>query len=118
VTLEIHQAWSWVVVVGNGLAGLWCLGAHWSARLRIRGMWAVVVVVQTTVFIQVAIGVHLVAVEGIPAPGIHMFYGFIAIVTIALLYAYRTQVRAWQYLLYGFGGLFLMGLGIRAMVLA
>ena len=52
------------------------------------------------------------------APGMRMFYGFISIVSVAILYAYRTQVRAWQYLLYGLGGLFLMGLGIRAMFLA
>ncbi len=47
-----------------------------------------------------------------------MFYGFVAVISVALLYSYRFQIRAWQYLLYGFGGLFLMGLGIRAMVLS
>ena len=45
-----------------------------------------------------------------------MFYGFVAIITVVLLYSYRNQMRAHQYLLYGFGGLFLMGLGIRSMV--
>jgi hypothetical protein len=117
VTLELHIAWSWVVVIGNALAGLWCLAAHWYAPLRVRGMWAVVALAQATVAVQVVLGVYVVAVDGIEAPSIHMFYGFIALITVGLLYAYRTQVRAWQYLLYGFGGLFLMGLGIRAMVL-
>ena len=37
--------------------------------------------------------------------------------SVAIVYSYRAQLRAQRYLLYGFGGLFLMGLGIRAMVL-
>lgn len=118
MTLDLHAAWSWVVVIGNAVAGLWCLGAHWLPPMRVRGMWAFVAVMQVTIFVQVVLGVYLVAAEGIEAPGMHMFYGFISIVAVAILYAYRTQVRAWQYLLYGLGGLFLMGLGIRAMFLA
>lgn len=116
--LDLHDWWSWVVVVGNGAAGIWCLGAHWSPLLRVRGMWAVVVAVQVSIFVQVALGVWLVAVEGMDAPGIHMFYGFVSIVAVAVIYGYRVQLRAWQYLLYGFGGLFLMGLGIRSMFLS
>lgn len=117
MTLDLHTTWAWVVVIGNGIAGLWCLGAHWLPPLRVRGMWAAVAAVQVTIFVQVILGVYLVAVEGISAPAMHMFYGWISIVTVALIYGYRTQIRAWQYLLYGFGGLFLMGLGIRAMLL-
>ena len=116
--LELHTVWAWVVVVGNALAGAWCLGAHWWAPMRVRGMWGAVVTVQVTIFVQVILGVYLVAAEGIEAPGMHMFYGFISIVAVAILYGYRSQLRAWQYLLYGLGGLFLMGLGIRAMFLA
>lgn len=115
--LGFHVWWSWIVVVGNGVSGVWCLGAHWLPPLRVRAVWAAVVMVQASVFVQVAVGVWVVAVEGIPAPGIHMFYGFISLVVIAILYGYRVQLRAQQFLLYGFGGLFLMGLGIRSMVL-
>jgi hypothetical protein len=46
-----------------------------------------------------------------------MFYGFVAAITVGLIYSYRQQLTAYLYLLYGFGGLFLMGLGIRSMVL-
>ncbi|MEY4158329.1 MAG: hypothetical protein RL743_824, partial [Actinomycetota bacterium] len=44
------------------------------------------------------------------------FYGFVAIIAVAIIYAYRVQMKSKVYLLYGFGGLFLMGLGIRAML--
>ena len=50
-------------------------------------------------------------------PKFHAFYGFVAIISVAIIYSYRAQMRHRLYLLYGFGSLFIMGLGIRAMVL-
>ncbi|NLD78676.1 MAG: hypothetical protein GX643_18670, partial [Acidimicrobiales bacterium] len=47
----------------------------------------------------------------------HMFYGIIALFSMAILYSYRSQLRQHLYLLYGFGGLFLMGLALRAIEL-
>ena len=115
--LELHTQFAWVVVVGNALSGLWCLGAHWIPVLRVRALWWAVVFIQVSVFVQVALGVWVLAVDDINAPGFHTFYGFLTVITVAIMYSYRAQMRAQQYLLYGFGGLFLMGLGIRAMVL-
>ena len=46
-----------------------------------------------------------------------MLYGFSAIIAIAILYGYRSTsdwVRDRQYLVYGLGSLFIMGLGIRS----
>ena len=71
---------------------------------------------QVAIFVQVALGVGLVAGEGIEAPQFHMFYGFVALITVGLIYSYRAQLERHRYLLYGFGGLFLMGLGIRAIL--
>ncbi len=116
--LDLHDLWAWVVVIGNAVAGAWCMGAHWLPKLRVKALWVAVVFVQVTIFVQVALGVYMVAVEGIDAPGMHMFYGFISLVTVGILYAYREQMRAQMYLLYGAGGLFLMGLGLRAIALA
>ena len=65
---------------------------------------------------QAILGVGLVAGEDIEAPQFHMFYGFIAIIAVAIIYSYRQQMPDRVLLLYGLGGLFLMGLGIRAMV--
>jgi hypothetical protein len=41
----------------------------------------------------------------------------VALASVGIIYSYREQVAAHRYLLYGLGGLFLMGLGIRAMVI-
>ena len=45
-----------------------------------------------------------------------MFYGFVAIIAVGIIYSYRQQMRHRLYLLYGLGGLFVMGLGIRAIL--
>jgi hypothetical protein len=105
-----------VVIIGNGMAGLWALGAHRLPSLRTRALWWFTVVVEVAIFVQVALGVGLVSGQHIDPPKFHMFYGFVAIIAIGILYSYRQQLAAKVYLLYGFGGLFLMGLGIRAVL--
>jgi hypothetical protein len=66
--------------------------------------------------VQVGLGVGLVAGQHIKAPQFHMFYGFVAIIAVGIIYSYRAQLRHRIYLLYGLGGLFVMGLGIRALL--
>ena len=72
--------------------------------------------VEFAVFVQVGLGVGMVAGQKLEAPKFHMFYGFVAIITVAIIYSYRQQMEKHKYLLYGFGGLFIMGLGIRAVL--
>jgi hypothetical protein len=118
--LDLHEAWAWVMVVGNALAGLWALAAHGLERLRGRALWIFTGVAQATIVVQVVLGVVLVN-RDVEAPEFHEFYGFVAIIAAVLIYSYRTYtpaVRRYQYLLYGLGGLFLMGLGLRAIQLA
>ena len=84
--------------------------------MRTRALWWFTLVAELTVFVQVGLGVYLVAGEGIEAQQFHMFYGFVAIIAVGLIYSYRNQLEEHRYLLYGGGGLFLMGLGIRALL--
>ncbi len=117
-TTEVHQVLAWVVIISNGVAGTWALGAHWVPALRVRPLWWAVIAAELTIFLQVALGVFMLASQGLAVGRFHIFYGFVAIVAVAILYAYRSSLTAWLYLLYGFGGLFLMGLAIRSYVLA
>ena len=113
----VHAGWAWVVVAGNGLAAVWALGATRVPALRARALWWFTLAAELAVFVQVGLGVGMVAGQGIEAPRLHTFYGFLGIVAVAVIYSYRQQMRHRLYLLYGLGGLFVMGLGIRAMVI-
>lgn len=112
-----HDAGAWVVVVGNAVAGLWALAAHRVEALRTKALWIFTAVVEVGIFVQVALGVAYQNAEDIEPTQFHTLYGFSALFGVGILYSYRNQIRDKVYLLYGLGGLFLMGLGIRAMVL-
>jgi hypothetical protein len=114
--LQIHKAWAWVVIIGNGMAGVWALGANWKPALRMRALWWFTIAVEFSVFVQVILGVWMVNKQKIEPPQFHLFYGFVAIFAVGIIYAYRMQMMHRLYLLYGFGGLFIMGLGIRAIL--
>jgi|TARA_B100000470_G_C19732330_1_gene365156 hypothetical protein len=69
------------------------------------------------VFVQVTLAaIHINANDGGPQT-FHVFYGVLAATTVGILYSYRQQFRERLHMLYGWGGLFIMGLGIRALVL-
>lgn len=110
-----HRGWAWVVIAGNGLAGLWALGAMQWPALRTTALWWFTAAAQLSVFVEVGLGVSMVAGREVPDLQFHMFYGFVALVAIGIVYSYRQQLRDRLYLLYGLGGLFVMGLGIRAL---
>ena len=114
--LDFHTSWTWVVIIANGLAGIWALAAHKITPLRTRALWWFTGLAQITIFVQVAAGVTLVNKYKLEFPAFHAFYGFVAIIAVAIIYSYRFQLKSKMYLLYGGGGLFLMGLGIRAML--
>ena len=113
---NLHTNWAWVVIIANGLAGIWALTAHKLVALRTRALWWYIGVAQATMFVQVILGVIMVNRDKAVFPAFHAFYGFVAIIAIAIIYSYRAQLKGRVYLLYGFGGLFIMGLGIRAML--
>lgn len=102
------------MIAGNGLAGAWALAAHRWEALRTPALWWFTAVAQVSVFVQAGLGAGVVAGQDAEAAQFHMFYGFVAIAAVGILYSYRQQLRHRLYLLYGFGGLFVMGLGIRA----
>jgi predicted membrane-bound mannosyltransferase len=113
----VHVAFAWFVLLGNGMAGAWALAAHRMVRLRSPWLWRFTAVAQVSIAVQVLLGVAALRLDGVEATDIHMFYGFVAMASVAIIYSYRQQLEPWRYLLYGYGGLFLMGLGIRAFFL-
>jgi hypothetical protein len=116
---DIHKTIAWYVIGLNAAAGLYMLAAWKLKQLRGRPAWIVTLVAEVAILVQVLIGTILVAGDETfrkTVPRFHMFYGFLIFITIGLLYQYRSQMKGRQELLYGIGGLFIMGLGIRAVL--
>jgi hypothetical protein len=112
--LDVHEVWAWVTISANGIAGVIGLVIWRRWEWRGRWYWWVTGVAEVTMLIQILLGVIVVSDDAIVAPRFHMFYGFVAFVTIGLVYSYRAQMRGREELLYGLAGLFIMGLGLRA----
>ena len=57
--------------------------------------------------------------EGVELDDMHALYGFSAIVAVGIMYSYRTSpfMKGKELVLYGFGSLFVMGLGLRNLFL-
>ncbi len=115
---EAHVTVAWIALAGNGAAAVWALAAHKLPRLRVRALWWFVLGAQLLLVAEIIVGVGLMAGGDREVPGIHTFYGFVALAAIGILYSYRNQVgRRRHYLLYGWGGLFIVGLVIRSMII-
>ncbi|MGH1493087.1 MAG: hypothetical protein ACRBK7_27440 [Acidimicrobiales bacterium] len=112
---NLHVVLGWAVVISNAVVGVWALAAHWVLGLRAKALWVATTVAQVLIAIQVIVGVINMRVNDIEVEGVHLFYGFVALFTVGIIYSYRQQLEQWRYLLYGFGGLFLMGLAMRSM---
>lgn len=114
-----HDTAAWVFIVVNGVAGAWALAAHWFRALGGRPLWFVVAVGQLMAFVMAITGVILVSRFERRLDDFHALYGFSTVIAVGILYSYRRSpfMRDREYLLYGLGCLFLMGLGIRNLFL-
>ena len=115
--VDIHLVLAWVVIIANGLAGLWALAAHRYEQLRVKQLWWFTGFAEVAVFVQVALGVLILQDHKGEDYGFHMLYGFSAAFAVGIIYSYRSQLKEKKYLLYGFGGLFIMGLGLRLLTI-
>ncbi len=116
---DLHDTLAWFLVLSNAAVGVWALTAQYVPVMRVRPLWWAIAVAQLSAFAIAIVGVLMVNRYDIELDQFHALYGFSAIVAVGILYSYRGSpfVNDKVYLLYGFGSLFIMGLGIRAMFL-
>lgn len=116
---DVHEAWGWVLTLSNAAVGGWALAAFRWPALHRRALWWCVAFAQVTILVQAFVGVAMASRYDIELPQMHALYGFSGIAAVGILYSYRTShfMKGKELLLYGFGCLFIMGLGIRAMIL-
>jgi hypothetical protein len=116
---DLHEGAGWFLIVSNALVGAWALAAQQYEQLRHRSVWWATVVAQASTMVVAALGALIVQVEGVELDSFHALYGFSTIIAVAILYSYRNSpfIADKVYLLYGLGGLFIAGLGVRALFL-
>jgi hypothetical protein len=117
---DAHVATAWFLIVSNALVGSWAVVAQYVVRLRHRVLWWATLVAQLSTIVVAVIGAVIVNRDGIELDSFHALYGFSTIFAVAILYSYRNSpfIADKIHLLYGCGGLFIMGLGIRNLYLS
>ena len=82
-------------------------------------MWIGVIVAQLTTATQALTGALWARTDDLEIDDMHMLYGVSAIVAVGIMYSYRSSgfMKGKENLLYGFGSLFVTGLGLRNLVL-
>ena len=116
---DLHEIVGWTLIVANAIVGAWCLAAYRWPALRGRAVWIAVIVAQLTALVQAVIGALLSREDGVVLDDMHALYGFSAVIAVAIMYSYRASpfMKGKELVLYGFGSLFIMGLGLRNLVL-
>ena len=116
---DIHIAAGWFLILSNAIVGVWAIAAQYVPPLRHRALWWGTWVAQVSTLVVAAVGALIVNRHGVQLEAFHALYGFSTIFAVAILYSYRNSpfIADKVHLLYGCGGLFIMGLGIRALYL-
>jgi hypothetical protein len=110
---SLHEYWGWSAAVATGLVGLWGVVLAWRLKEPSRGFWIGVAGAGAVTLLQVALGVYLIAGEGLVAGDQHVFYGITIAFVFAFAYIYRSQLARRPALYYGALFLFVMGLCLR-----
>ena len=112
---SIHSWFAWVAIGSAGASGLITLGYQFRARPIDRLFRVLVGLSVVTMVIQVGLGL-LAFGQDLEPGSIHMFYGFVILLTLTFIYIYRIQFERRPALYWGLALLFMMGVGIRGVM--
>ena len=115
VVSTLHEVLAWVAIVAGAVVGTWTAAAHWVEGLRAEFIWRANAAFHIAIVVQVALGGIIVGFGDVDGSQDHMFYGFLTFAGVGIIVGYR-HLSQYRYLLYGLGGLFVMGLAIRALL--
>jgi len=111
-----HAFWGWVAIGLLLVVALWGLGLALVHRQPGRAFWAGAGVAMAAMTVQVGLGLYAFGVEGIRSGNQHLFYGILILFSFSFAYIYRPQLAKRPALSYGLLLLFVMGLGVRAVL--
>jgi len=110
-----HTTWGWVAVSVAGLAGLVGIGLAIGKRPLTRPFWVLAGGGMGALIVQVLAGIVLYLQDDDPGAR-HMFYGFLVLFSLAFAYMSRASLAKRPALAWGLLMLFVMGLGLRAIM--
>ena len=108
----LHNWVGWAAIAVCGASGVVALLYHYSRRSPDRVFKGVVSLSILMMVLQVGLGLVLFGQDSEPG-SIHMFYGFVILLTLTFIYIYRVQFERRPALYWGLALLFMMGLGLR-----
>jgi len=111
-----HSFWGWVAIGLLLAVALWGLGLALVHRPPGRAFWTGAGVAMAAMTVQVGLGLYAFGVEGIRSGNQHLFYGILILFSLSFAYIYRPQLAKRPALSYGLLLLFVMGLGVRAVL--
>lgn len=113
---DLHRWLGWFLIGSNAAVGVWAITAQYLPAVRHRVLWWLTGVAQLSTIAVATAGAVIVNRQDIELDSFHALYGFSTIFAVAILYSYRNSpfISDKIHLLYGCGGLFIMGLGLRA----
>ena len=112
IAASFHTWLGWAAIVICGASGVVALGYHFLRRRPDRVFKGVVTLSVVSMIVQVGLGLVLFGKDLEPG-SIHMFYGFVILLTLTFIYIYRAQFERRPALYWGSALLFVMGLGLR-----
>lgn len=114
---RFHHDFAYLSIAINFIAGIWMLISLKLVDLkRKKYFYAPVYFGWLAICIQAFLGISLYmsGYEVGQGKAFHYFYGFIAMMTAAILFSYSRSLGNKKIIIFGISSLFLAGLGIRA----
>ena len=110
-----HSTWAWVSIYLTGFTGLMLIGFFLANKPKNYLMDYLIKLSVISVLIQISAGLYLFGI-GIEPGSFHLFYGVVILFTLIFIYIYRADMDKKPELFWGLAILFIMGLGIRAVL--
>jgi heme A synthase len=115
VTVTLHQNWSRVVLLYTLLVALWALFLWLRGANPSGGLLGALILNEAVVLIQGILGVVLLTQGQRPHDALHFLYGVVSVLVLPAAYFYSEGgAERRDSLVFGLGGLFLLGIAIRA----
>lgn len=114
--VAVHRFWGWIAITLLGIAGLWGLGLAIARREPGRAFGVAAGTAVVAMLLQVGLGLWAFSVDEFEPGNQHVFYGIVTLFTFAFAYIYRSQMAKRPAFSYGLLLVFVMGLGIRGLL--